>query len=585
MVPVSNYKTLDGWAETVSRLMKPNNDRQKFLPHDQLKASVSHDKVQKALEAAGLGGREDLLNFVLNGAERIFLILLLMTTTSEQKLSLLKDLQSLGLSDASLPIEFEEDDCGQCAYSRHDPSPDGKRFDFSSVHWTRFDRHSFENYQWQLTSPVFKGDSFRFDFYSQTILPYLKVERQPTGSGFFGEVTRTYIHRAHISNLRVGSGAEPVSIAVKRAKDDDLAEFFNKEADNLNRLRDYNAPNLIQPIAAYEKNGSRCLIFPWADGGNLKSCWEAYSDQPPDKEFQKWMFCQFVGICSALAELHDANCRHGDLKPDNILWFKEEGTLQIADLGLAAFHKRDAHTNIRKGIQTMTPSGTQRYEPPETDEHRNKQEPRSRAYDVWSMGCVMLELLIWLVYGYDALKKFENHTEFFWKKEWDSRKRKFQYEVHHAVVSCMQNLEEVLGGYPAYRDLFHLVRTRLLVVKISEDSRSGSSPQCRERSIEVHKKMDVFRKKCDKDPSYLSPIESRLPFPDIKDTQADRGFVHERGGALVPPHRSGVPQTVELPIHNQDLASFGGVRLERKATLEPSPRSPDQQEYVSVPPL
>jgi serine/threonine protein kinase len=92
-----------------------------------------------------------------------------------------------------------------------------------------------------------------------------------------------------------------------------------------------------------------------------------------------------VRICSALEVLHIPNIRHGDLKPENILLFDPRnngGTLQIADMGLATFHEQEANTKDRKGMPTQTPSGTSRYEPPEMDEKRNTEDPRSRQYDI-----------------------------------------------------------------------------------------------------------------------------------------------------------------------------------------------------------
>ncbi|KAK8092472.1 uncharacterized protein PG998_014957 [Apiospora kogelbergensis] len=105
---------------------------------------------------------------------------------------------------------------------------------------------------------------------------------------------------------------------------------------------------------------------------------------------------------------------HGDLKPENILLFnrgKSQAILQIADLGLAAFHE-EAHTNMRKPSGVGT--GTSRYKPPEMGTHRETMQSRGRAYDIWSIGCILLEYLVWSTSGYDALRTFKTHTDFFW---------------------------------------------------------------------------------------------------------------------------------------------------------------------------
>ena len=57
------------------------------------------------------------------------------------------------------------------------------------------------------------------------------------------------------------------------------------------------------------------------------------------------------------------------------------------------------------------------YEAPEAIGELNG--PRSRLYDVWSMGCITLEFIIWLLYGNDELNNFygqlkgdaQNHSQ------------------------------------------------------------------------------------------------------------------------------------------------------------------------------
>ncbi|KAK7709694.1 hypothetical protein SLS57_008599 [Botryosphaeria dothidea] len=115
-----------------------------------------------------------------------------------------------------------------------------------------------------------------------------------------------------------------------------------------------------------------------------------------------------VTKAKVLQHIGTGNWRHGDLKPDNILRFVDSttaerslGTLKIADLGLAKLH--DVDTNLR-AEPTSQRCGTLKYEPPEAlYPHRS---PRSRRYDIWSMGCIILESIIWLLYGYDGLEVF-----------------------------------------------------------------------------------------------------------------------------------------------------------------------------------
>jgi serine/threonine protein kinase len=320
---------------------------------------------------------------------------------------------------------------------------------------------------------------------------------------------------------------------------------------------------LIEPIAAYQIGQDRCLIFPWASGGNLGDYWKECEEKSQESNSVKWIVRQFVGICSVLEKLHDINCRHGDLKPENILWFRDDndmGKLQIADLGLAKFHDQEAHTNVRqeKDIHTSSPSGTSRYEPPEMDqERRNRGEARSRRYDVWSMGCIMFELLIWLTSGYQAVEKLRKETEYFWKLE--QNQQKDVYVVHPYVVSRMDIMGTQLLNNTAYKELLHLVRTKLLVVDLSETSESPG--KYREFAKGICLSINDIQKKCQSIPLYLKPVQLEYP-SDLSIAIASKPVVYSNEKGLTTPTRPDIPRTPQtLPSSPTERAEEHGPKI------------------------
>lgn len=351
-----------------------------------------------------------------------------------------------------------------------------------------------------------------------------------------------------------------------------LADFFDKEASNLHKLQQYKSPHLITPIAAYQKGEDRCLIFPWANGGNLLKYWSAFESQSSDLDSLRWILGQIKGICSALEELHEENARHGDLKPENILWFQDEsdhGIFQIADLGLAAFHEKEEHTKNRKGMMTFTPSGTSRYEPPEMDETRETHDARSRQYDIWSMGCVLLELLVWLIYGYESVERFKGSTTHFWESH-DMPDGK-KYTVHPYVDSCMNvmmsDLEDHSQGGSAYKDLLSVVRKRLLVVKVSETYESY--PDYRETAKALHISITDIVHRSGSCKSYLAAVQLKYPGDKISGQQR-RNIVYKDAGGLAAPRRDDAPTfSSSLTIHdNLSLDDRGGPRVLVRAPTE-----------------
>ena len=143
----------------------------------------------------------------------------------------------------------------------------------------------------------------------------------------------------------------------------------------------------------------------------------------PTKERVLWLLRQFRGLAQALKDIHNLSVAstspsssslgpqhagmrkagyHHDLKPENILSFPKPNstysTFKVADFGSGK-----VNTYRSGSVNTRSPTGTPTYEPPEA-----KMEGRtSRPYDLWSLGCVFLQLLIWAVFEYQAITDFD----------------------------------------------------------------------------------------------------------------------------------------------------------------------------------
>jgi serine/threonine protein kinase len=261
----------------------------------------------------------------------------------------------------------------------------------------------------------------------------------------------------------------PILVAIKEMKQfHDVQVNYNKELDTLRILQDLDNPHLIKPIAAIDRGDGRCyFVFPWAAGGNLREYWRD-NDLKPDKDLVLWMIEQMAGLAEALCCLYRRNGRHGDLKPENILIHKAKGNkhgiLQLADMGLAKFH---ILATAFRDQRTSTRAGTFKYEPPEAN-HQDPNRPTSRDYDVWSMGCVYLEFLIWLLYGYTEIPglstfhaKLDEGTGKFWQQEVGGSRR----TLNKAVDDFIDLLAKRVVPGTSLRAVLDLVRFRMLVIK------------------------------------------------------------------------------------------------------------------------
>ena len=193
----------------------------------------------------------------------------------------------------------------------------------------------------------------------------------------------------------------------------------------LDRLSQLKTPHIAKLLGAYEvpsgpESYDYFLMFECADS-TLLAIWEKepkdWEPSSPSKTIAKWVASQAYGLTKALKQLHNFETYrseddtdnkthgiHGDLKPDNILHYKnwrevseDIGVLQITDFGLSSFHQTQSAEDI------VLLRGTNAYRPPEAA----ILSPLSASFDTWSLGCLFLEFLTWLVRGPEGLKLFK----------------------------------------------------------------------------------------------------------------------------------------------------------------------------------
>jgi serine/threonine protein kinase len=198
----------------------------------------------------------------------------------------------------------------------------------------------------------------------------------------------------------------------------------------LKRLGGQDHLHLIRLLVTYSYRDEFYLLFPWADGGNLQDLWkEGYPDPmvpPRDERLAQWLSGQILGVVEGLRMIHDSETqpsshgaslkstdvnrkygRHGDLKPENILWFKTYhsddkacfmGLLKISDFGMTSFHASQTRSMLEARSVGMSPT----YRAPEYDIKKHV----SQKYDIWTLGCILLEFATWYLLGWKGVDSF-----------------------------------------------------------------------------------------------------------------------------------------------------------------------------------
>ena len=306
-----------------------------------------------------------------------------------------------------------------------------------------------------------------------------------------------------------------LQVAVKQfhRKDD-----YVKENAILQQIKDLQDRHIIQHFASIDQGRKGYIIFPWADGGNLEDFWEC-SEYENSPERVLWSLRQMLGLTEALSKLHrQFKCRHGDLKPGNILCVTEgnEIVLKIADFGISSIHL--AATISRKKAtkaNMLTPS----YQGPEVEFENLRDEeqiPRSRKYDIWSLGCVFLEFSIWLLHGAQAIKEFAGargngtssagHSTPLYEVTDKGAKAASVHRLVSWTIGTLQNGQK-FKGETALADLLSLINDQMLQPEV--DNRPWAHEICNQ--------LEEIVQKAEESNSYLFPTSYGIPSLNFED--------------------------------------------------------------------
>jgi len=184
--------------------------------------------------------------------------------------------------------------------------------------------------------------------------------------GFYGKYWR-----------RLGAGALGVVSLYKRGEEMFAIKWQRYDSEAITEiavLKALNHPNIIKIIDIVSDGKKIGIVMKYAEYGtsiaSVKEC----------KNKVKLVYQLLCGI----SYMHSQDIEHRDLKPQNLLVF-DECILKIADFGAA-----DALRCSRPGKTLVSPVGTLWYRPPELLLGSNL---HVLASDMWSVGCIIFELL------------------------------------------------------------------------------------------------------------------------------------------------------------------------------------------------
>ncbi|KAH8652265.1 kinase-like domain-containing protein [Xylariales sp. PMI_506] len=329
-----------------------------------------------------------------------------------------------GVSDHDLPLKSIKEHDGWLYFFKKGTNRPLECF----LEWDWREQDNFDSYQWRVAVPCFRraqNDRVPYQqFSNRTVFPFMESNSRNgrmefvTEFGGFGEVQQVRIHPAcHDFYGFVDLVAERDGpFALKRMLKDRTVTKNNFETE-VRMLRAFSGnthPHIVTLLTAYEHGGEYYLLFPWAEC-DLARWWE--KNHPVRNHAQvRWVAEQCLKIIEAIHFVHfppnqehlqpqkKVYGKHGDIKAENILVFPtkdKSNMLIVADLGLTEVHRQVSRSN-------QSPEGLRRTRdcrPPESDSFQNN--GISRAFDIWTLGIVFLNMMTWLIGGNELILAFE----------------------------------------------------------------------------------------------------------------------------------------------------------------------------------
>lgn len=207
---------------------------------------------------------------------------------------------------------------------------------------------------------------------------YVWVRGELLGRGTFGKVYLG-LNLTTGDMLAVKQVEAPRQLSKSHATQNSIDTLFSE----VETMKDLDHLNIVQYLGFEAREDMYNLFLEYVPGGSVKAILDHYGRFP--EQIIRNLNTQ---VLDGLAYLHSRGILHRDLKADNLL-LDLDGTIKISDFGISK-RSRDIYSNNAE----MSMQGTIFWMAPEVIHNvvKNEKQGYSAKVDVWSLGCVILEM-------------------------------------------------------------------------------------------------------------------------------------------------------------------------------------------------
>jgi serine/threonine protein kinase len=286
---------------------------------------------------------------------------------------------------------------------------------------------------------------------------------------------------------------------------------FHSELKVLDTLSETSHPHVAGHLASWKYRNKFYMLFPCAQT-NLGNFLRFQPHPELTNSNVRWLLLQLKGLAEGVRHIHllgpaglgpdgliaaDRPPRkqgrsgfHHDLKPQNILVFVSENinerepaisemSLKISDFGAARIYVILSQSGLDKSNFSPQISSLVRGDPVYSAPDYTLEHKTSRPYDIWSLGCVFLEVLIWAhglsnsdlnVFDFDRMNSHNSRSIKFWHQ--DDRGKVI---LKSAVVDRLKQLQDHCQDRGVFT---HLVRLTARMLTITPKDRPKAPDIC-----------------------------------------------------------------------------------------------------------
>ncbi|KAF9453114.1 Pkinase-domain-containing protein [Macrolepiota fuliginosa MF-IS2] len=190
------------------------------------------------------------------------------------------------------------------------------------------------------------------------------------GKGAFGQVYRTY-RSSRALNWATGETVAVKEIQLSNIPKAELGEIMSE----IDLLKNLNHSNIVKYKGFVKTREYLYIILEFCENGSLHNIVKKFGKFP-----ENLVAVYISQVLEGLVYLHDQGVIHRDIKGANILTNKD-GTVKLADFGVAS--------SVTAGAANAAVVGSPYWMAPEVIE----QSGATTASDIWSVGCLVIELL------------------------------------------------------------------------------------------------------------------------------------------------------------------------------------------------